>query len=494
MRGGACVVGSGAWDSAPRGAHTGAASSVHRECDGDAPSNFTSWLVRIPPTGTKDSGFSASVFRACVQTCVDTCSNACTRISCMANSTCDDNNLNPDLSFTSPDQVWNQWLTSFYWALTMLMKMPMVGVREPIAPSLAAATTATPAVHDRLRVALLCRRPAPAPCGARMAVWPAIHSSTSGPIDACARPRRDRRRGRASACACVTPQPDTTTEKVYSCFIVVIGAIFFALLLGQVTGLILVLVKAGAQLRDQLVTIATFASSRRVPSKMAVQLKTHLSAEWTVTKGMDTQAILADFPLQLRGDVLSAVFSLLIECNPPFLRCSERARGTGHTLTARCARALVPLVPTTVPCASNVRERVFSRVRDRRLSSRARAELRRQLMALLKPGVALKKQKLIAGRQFGATIYILMKGTLQVSPAPDEAVEKEAEESTKRRRNQAMSMGKAEMKRQLTRMNTKSCARAACAETACAASRAQHTACVPSCACGARRRDRRLVG
>ena len=55
--------------------------------------------------------------------------------------------------------MWNQWLTSFYWALTMLMKMPNVG-------------------------------------------------------------------------------PDTLLEKFFSCVIVIIGAIFFALLLGQVTTLI----------------------------------------------------------------------------------------------------------------------------------------------------------------------------------------------------------------------------------------------------------------
>ena len=56
--------------------------------------------------------------------------------------------------------------------------------------------------------------------------------------------------------------PDTTPEKMYSCLIVIVGAIFFALLLGQVTTLILVMAKSGAALRDQLVTMSTWASSR----------------------------------------------------------------------------------------------------------------------------------------------------------------------------------------------------------------------------------------
>ena len=42
------------------------------------------------------------------------------------------------------------------------------------------------------------------------------------------------------------------------------------------------------------------------------------------------------------------------------------------------------------------------------------SQLRRHILGLLKPSVALKKQTIIAGRQFGATIYVLMKGSLQV--------------------------------------------------------------------------------
>ena len=86
-----------------------------------------SWLVRIPPMGKMKTDFSVPIFWDCVDTCLQTCTNRCTRISCMANYTCDDNNLNPDLSYRVPEVVWDQWLTSWYWALTMLMKMPNVG-------------------------------------------------------------------------------------------------------------------------------------------------------------------------------------------------------------------------------------------------------------------------------------------------------------------------------------------------------------------------------
>ena len=265
-----------------------------RERQGLAAVNETTWVVRIPPTGTAATGFSVEAFQACVASCRASCTpsvvrgdGGCTRMSCMANSTCDDNNMNPFMSIEHPFEVINQWLTSWYWALTMLMKMPNVG-------------------------------------------------------------------------------PDTAGEKAFSCLTVIVGAIFFALLLGQVTTLIMVTAKAGSQLRELLVTIATFSSSRRVPGQMTSSLKRHLSAEWQMTHGVDIQAMIANFPTQLKGDVLVAVYSSLIDCNPSFLRCSDQLR-------SKCS--------------------------------------------LLKPAVALKKQTIVAGQQFGATIYILMKGSLQVSHA-----------------------------------------------------------------------------
>ena len=268
---------------------------------------------------------SVLLARSCMAACP-----SCARVMCMVNSTCDDNNLDPDLSKTEPVEVWNQWLTSFYWALTMLMKMPNVG-------------------------------------------------------------------------------PDTVLEKAFSCFTVIVGAIFFALLLGQVTTLIMVTAKAGSQLREQLVVISTFTASRRVPARMSREMRKHMSAEWSMTRGMDLQGLLNDFPTQLKGDVLEAVFASLIECNPSYLQCSD--------------------------------------------------QLRKEILALLKPSVALKKQTIIAGRQFGATIYILMKGSLQVSQAPAADVERSTDGNGSpegpNMARRGMSMGAKDLKKQLTRSNTK---------------------------------------
>jgi len=251
-------------------------------------SNETNWLVRIPPNGKLEDSFSNAAYTECWHNCVEHYNKS--PVECKALRECDDNNFDP----RDTGEVFNHWLSSFYWAFTMLMKTPYVG-------------------------------------------------------------------------------PDTLPEKIFSCIMVIIGAIIFALLLGQVTTLIISASKAGAALRDTLVQYRLFAATRLPKGykgyKLYDLMAKQTQAEWQETKGMETHSVLEPFPLQLRGDVLNAVFANLIGYNPPFLRCTE--------------------------------------------------QLRRQVLSLLRPAVALKKSTVVAAHQFSSLMYILIKGTLQVSQAPD---------------------------------------------------------------------------
>jgi len=286
------------------------------------PSNETSWLVRIPPVGTAETLFSVQAFTDCVNSCLQTTNNS--RIQCMANNTCDDNNMDPN----DDGAVFTAWLSSFYWSFTMLMKTPFVG-------------------------------------------------------------------------------PDTTAEKAFSCVAVIIGAIIFALLLGQVTGIFVALQAKGAQLRDTLNTFGTFAASRKMPSRLHNLIRDFVQSEFRFSKGIDTIGILDQFPMQIKGDVLMHIYAPLIESNPTFLRCGE--------------------------------------------------QIKRQVLGILKPAIALKKQNVLMGHQFGQTLYVLLKGTLQVSQAPplEDHTRRSGEEKSPKLMQRNKSMGKGDMKSQLTRMNTK---------------------------------------
>jgi hypothetical protein len=58
--------------------------------------------------------------------------------------------------------------------------------------------------------------------------------------------------------------PDTQLEKLFASFAVVMGAILFAALLGNVTALVQTFDKGGAQKRDKITTLHQFNTSRKV--------------------------------------------------------------------------------------------------------------------------------------------------------------------------------------------------------------------------------------
>jgi len=313
-----------------------------KQKDSFTPLEYESWMIRVAPVGrarSSDDSFSRAQFNNCVQRCLNTFgvnpepegtgvrigefnNNSKKRMDCITGlrfplyidgtgnpgnqslspsgeplwDWCDDNNFFP---YLQDDLDWfNQYISCFYWSLTMLMKTPFVG-------------------------------------------------------------------------------PDTVLEKVFACFVVILGAILFALLLGQVTAFFNSLGKASAQLRDAVGTAKTFCATRDVPFRMRQQLYKQITADWGVTLGMESKGVLAEFPPQLRLEVLKYVYVTLLETNPPFLRCSE--------------------------------------------------QLKLSILGILKPGIALKKENIITGGHFGSTAYILIKGSLNVTLSPNfgEPVEEE---------------------------------------------------------------------
>ncbi|KAL1524301.1 hypothetical protein AB1Y20_019204 [Prymnesium parvum] len=308
---------------------------------------YESWMLRVPPIGrafSREQLFSPAVYSECIAKCMTT------HVSTNANSSryphsavylecttgihfqlpehvydpncdetgscwCDDNNFFPYIQ-TKEDWL-PQYLSSFYWALTMLMKTPFVG-------------------------------------------------------------------------------PDTVLEKAFSCFIVILGAILFALLLGQFTAFLNSLGKTSAQLRDSIGTASIFCASRELPMRLRKRLYNHIMADWSLTHGMDVGSALKDFPFTIRCDVLKFVFEDVIDTNPSFLRCSE--------------------------------------------------QLRLHILTIFKPSVAIKKETIVHGGQFSSRVFVLIKGTLQASLsqvfADDERSTKRSPGSSRTPHRDANKLGK----------------------------------------------------
>jgi len=163
--------------------------------------------------------------------------------------------------------------------------------------------------------------------------------------------------------------PDTILEKVFASVIVVVGAIMFAAILGNITAMINSFDKSNAQLRDIMSTLHRLIGKYDVPAKLQKRVFMYVQTQWSTTKGLDNQRILAKIPPALRGDILEAIHADLVQSSPVFQRVSHE-----------CCRVML---------------------------SKLRSE------------VCLAKETLLAPGQLCSEVYLLVRGVLQAQPGEE---------------------------------------------------------------------------
>lgn len=163
--------------------------------------------------------------------------------------------------------------------------------------------------------------------------------------------------------------PDTILEKVFASVIVVVGAIMFAAILGNITAMINSFDKSNAQLRDIMSTLHRLIGKYDVPAKLQKRVFMYVQTQWSTTKGLDNQRILAKIPPALRGDILEAIHADLVQSSPIFQRVSHE-----------CCRVML---------------------------SKLRSE------------VCLAKETLLAPGQLCSEVYLLVRGVLQGQPGDE---------------------------------------------------------------------------
>ena len=168
--------------------------------------------------------------------------------------------------------------------------------------------------------------------------------------------------------------PDTILEKVFASAIVVVGAIMFAAILGNITAMINSFDKSNAQLRDIMSTLHRLIGKYDVPAKLQKRVFMYVQTQWSTTKGLDNQRILAKVPPALRGDILEAIHADLVQTSPIFQRVSHE-----------CCRVML---------------------------SKLRSE------------VCLAKETLLAPGQLCSEVYLVVRGVLQGQPGDDDGKSK----------------------------------------------------------------------
>jgi len=111
-----------------------------------------------------------------------------------------------------------------------------------------------------------------------------------------------------------------------------------------------------------------------VPAKLQKRVFMYVQTQWSTTKGLDNQRILAKLPPALRGDILEAINDDLVKASPIFQRVSHE-----------CVRVML---------------------------SKLRSE------------VCLAKETLLAPGQLCSEVYLLVRGVLQGQPVDDGGADK----------------------------------------------------------------------
>ena len=81
--------------------------------------------------------------------------------------------------------------------------------------------------------------------------------------------------------------PDTLVEKIFSCFLVLLGAFVFAVLLGNITAMIAVFDRKNAMFRDRVGEIDRFAATRSLPNSLHKKVLRHFREHWSLTIGLE---------------------------------------------------------------------------------------------------------------------------------------------------------------------------------------------------------------
>ena len=164
--------------------------------------------------------------------------------------------------------------------------------------------------------------------------------------------------------------PDTVGEVAYASTFVVLGAIIFAAILGNVTAMINSFDTSNAQLRDIVTTFQKLIGRYDVPKKLEHRIFTYVQTQWSTSKGINTNIILAKLPQALRGDILEAINSDIVRGCPIFSKIS--------------------------------------------------AQSIRLMLSKFKPEVCLSKENLLTPGQICNEVFILVRGVLHVQPADDD--------------------------------------------------------------------------
>ena len=118
--------------------------------------------------------------------------------------------------------------------------------------------------------------------------------------------------------------PNTVVEKVYASAVVMIGAIFFASLLGSIVAAIAAIDRSNAQRRDKMTLMHNFCMSRRLSSGLKSGMTRYVDAMFAFNNDVEGTERLGALPAHLRSSLLEVIYGRMLANCELFLITSRQ--------------------------------------------------------------------------------------------------------------------------------------------------------------------------
>ncbi|XP_077412643.1 voltage-gated inwardly rectifying potassium channel KCNH6-like isoform X2 [Vanacampus margaritifer] len=130
--------------------------------------------------------------------------------------------------------------------------------------------------------------------------------------------------------------PNTNSEKIFSISVMLIGALMYASIFGNVSAIIQRLYSGTARYHAQMMRVREFIRFHQIPNPLRQRLEEYFQHAWSYTNGIDMNAVLKGFPECLQADIC-------LHLNRSLLQNCKAFKGS----TRGCLRALAMRFKTT---------------------------------------------------------------------------------------------------------------------------------------------------
>ncbi|XP_060899964.1 potassium voltage-gated channel subfamily H member 6-like [Labrus mixtus] len=130
--------------------------------------------------------------------------------------------------------------------------------------------------------------------------------------------------------------PNTNSEKIFSICVMLVGALMYASIFGNVSAIIQRLYSGTARYHAQMMRVREFIRFHQIPNPLRQRLEEYFQHAWSYTNGIDMNAVLKGFPECLQADIC-------LHLNRSLLQNCKAFKGS----TKGCLRALAMRFKTT---------------------------------------------------------------------------------------------------------------------------------------------------